>query len=73
MPILAEIQNMMTEVKCAPEQFPGTNHLHVIVQRLCMEIERKQCKEYISSYRKSQQKWLRKLQELHHDQCVQQP
>ena len=27
------------------------------------------CKEYISSYRKSLQKWLRKIQELHHDQC----
>ena len=26
------------------------------------------CKEYISRYRKSQQKWLRKIQELHHDQ-----
>ena len=26
------------------------------------------CKEYISRYRKSLQKWLRKIQELHHDQ-----
>ena len=30
------------------------------------------CKEYISNYRKSQQKWLRNLQELHHDQWGQQ-
>ena len=27
------------------------------------------CKEYISRHRKSLQKWLRKIQELHHDQC----
>ena len=26
------------------------------------------CKEYISNYRKSLQKWLRKLHELHQDQ-----
>ena len=33
------------------------------------------CIEYISSYRKSRQQWLRKTiqqQELHHDQCGQQ-
>ena len=29
--ILAEIQNMMSEIRCEPEHFPGTNYLHVNV------------------------------------------
>ena len=29
--ILAEIQNMMSEIKCEPEQFPETKYLHVNV------------------------------------------
>ena len=39
--ILEEIQKIMTELQCEPEQFKRQDHLHVNVQRLCTERTRK--------------------------------
>ena len=30
--ILAEIQNMMTELRCEPDQFQRKDHLHIEIQ-----------------------------------------
>ena len=41
-----EIQKMMAELRCEPDQFQRKDHLHVNVQRLCMERTRKQRELY---------------------------
>ena len=54
--ILAEIQNMMTEIQCEPEQFPGRISSCQCITTLCGEKKRK--RRSVSRLPKSQQNML---------------